>query len=716
MAGLADGNFDELDSDSAESAADFCFQHDDDDDEHQPNCWDRMRARRVYWGLRLFGLVPDPLMHLRLVGIDCSSFYRRCGQRCCCAGLFLTLVTCMYITLEFNKLFGYAPILVYVPVALVLFAFGLYLVCLACSTRTGIHAIMHALGPTKQDLHRPVRVRTAYKRLSDLDTDIQVLDGHSATAVRQLLQHKDEVLRDALERGFNKDFLSTITGDDESQRFLLAACLMTADDAAKLNEHLRVYTIDGQTKVCGLRDVPEGMEPYSVDEMLRQSGFKEEIGLSMCLLSRCAGRAVLLRWAMGHSYAAKIGLNLTWIQQGLGKALNSVDELTVARLLLVPPRSELRETIQEYDKLAGASGKFREHISGQPMNADFRVALLALCDSSLRDQPYTADAFAQQVHLAVTRRDTKLTIQLLCLADPETVVELPQEVKEQISVYFGSTQAAQPPGSWQSVQSSKASVLGRPSSIDSGCKLFVWPGPSGRMPYWLNACTAPRSVVGRYCSNELAERFEVVLEPLETAAKKVKEAAKDAADDLADLIMGPSTDRLIHLLLNSRSITQAGQLNAFFFLEVKERFEDKDAMGLVALLTQLDIDARRQLVEEYPERTDGASITETICKLDWCLMELVLLGLLHGPHCPEWVWARTLYEACRGGLTGLGTDEETLTSVVRLNWDHREKLSDALLQICRWKGYKKSIRELIEEELEHVHFRMIILAFLEGNT
>merc|ERR1712190_128580 len=101
---------------------------------------------------------------------------------------------------------------------------------------------------------------------------------------------------------------------------------------------------------------------------------------------------------------------------------------------------------------------------------------------------------------------------------------------------------------------------------------------------------------------------------------------------------------------------------------------------------------KAEVLEQYQEK-EGISWAEAVCKQDWHLMEMVLLGVALPP---AWVWARTLYESCFGGLTGLGTDEETLASIMVLNWSTQSNLTDALLAICKYKGHETTIEKLLE--------------------
>jgi len=82
----------------------------------------------------------------------------------------------------------------------------------------------------------------------------------------------------------------------------------------------------------------------------------------------------------------------------------------------------------------------------------------------------------------------------------------------------------------------------------------------------------------------------------------------------------------------------------------------------------------------------------------------------------EWVWARVIYEACCGGLVGLGTDEQTLTSAIVLNWGTREVLRDALLHFFMWKrGQMVTLEELIYGEIDSDSLRLVMLDFLSGS-
>merc|ERR1712232_118287 len=125
-------------------------------------------------------------------------------------------------------------------------------------------------------------------------------------------------------------------------------------------------------------------------------------------------------------------------------------------------------------------------------------------------------------------------------------------------------------------------------------------------------------------------------------------------------------------------------------------------MGLAVLLTHMSPKRRLQLQREYTASFKKESwykpLAEAICSHHWGLMEVILLGMIRPS---EWVWARTLYEACCGGLIGLGTDEETLACVVVLNWHQRPELKNALVKVCKWKGKNTTLQALIDEEIEN---------------
>merc|ERR1712025_161763 len=120
----------------------------------------------------------------------------------------------------------------------------------------------------------------------------------------------------------------------------------------------------------------------------------------------------------------------------------------------------------------------------------------------------------------------------------------------------------------------------------------------------------------------------------------------------------------------STGLTGESSLSEYYKEEIRRCMRRKDVMGMLALLVPLDDEQRGQLLEndnytleseaDEKESEFHMCLPALVCKCNWKLMELVVLGHLMPS---EYVWARTLYEACYGGVTGpgLGTDEATLT-------------------------------------------------------
>ena len=60
---------------------------------------------------------------------------------------------------------------------------------------------------------------------------------------------------------------------------------------------------------------------------------------------------------------------------------------------------------------------------------------------------------------------------------------------------------------------------------------------------------------------------------------------------------------------------------------------------------------------------------------------------------PAWLWAKAFYEACNGGLTGIGTDDEAIINILCQN---RETMAELKAEFAAMGGV--SLLEEIEEE------------------
>lgn len=663
-------------------------------------------------GLKCFGCFPDPLGHLRYLGIDLSRFYGPCGKRLCIMAFVLVVIVWLYMATPARHLYGSVPMFSLAPWIMILFALGCYLLLLVCSTHAGIRLIMSTVGKTQADPHRARRVRSAYRRIGNLDEDLSVLDANSEFLLQNLMKDHDELVREALQRGFNNDFLERVRGDVESQRFLLGACILALETPKSFGEKTHVHEDDdGKIVVCSPNEVPNSKKHISLDTALRGSGIKEEIALSTALLPPSRSRAVLLSWAMGKSIDAKRGVNFAWVKQGLGKALNQTDEMNAVRLFVIPPLPERQRTVEEYDALLGSRGSFVRHVKEGRMNEDFRVALLALAESIAFDD---VGRLLEALRRGLASGNSPGIITALCRASDTALRSIPESDKNALRVFFHSEQVRSDTEARQSAKARVSALPVAPSKEQSAL--------SG----WLSKC-APQAV----------DKLELIVERAEQVqqlAEQAVGAVVEAVGDLAEAIRGPRIDHLVHMLLASGEVhasqeADLGYLPVFsdrYMAEVRYCLEEGDPVGLVGLLLDLDEDSRLDLRREYsrqPPRSfsdeaedesfdvneEYLALPRDICRHRWHMMELVLLGMCMPPY---WVWARTLYEACFGGITGLGTDEETLTAVLALNWHQKPMLRKALLHIVRWKGKTLTMEQIIEREIENPHFKRLLLHLL----
>merc|ERR1712238_381445 len=95
------------------------------------------------------------------------------------------------------------------------------------------------------------------------------------------------------------------------------------------------------------------------------------------------------------------------------------------------------------------------------------------------------------------------------------------------------------------------------------------------------------------------------------------------------------------------------------------------------------------------------------------MLESLMCGLV---SCDDhWLWARTLYEAMKGGWTGLGTDESTLTDALILNRHNLDKLQESYNNISRVKGSPETLKDAIKGETSG-KYQWAILALFENDS
>lgn len=229
------------------------------------------------------------------------------------------------------------------------------------------------------------------------------------------------------------------------------------------------------------------------------------------------------------------------------------------------------------------------------------------------------------------------------------------------------------------------------------------------------------------CEPNVRDKLRAVYGAAERAAERAYEIVEEQAEYISESLVGPPSEHLIHMLIrdggdghsleySSDSDEEADDAwtpetlhSDRYITELHYCLGKGDAMGLAGLLMHLSPKQGEQVQQIY-ESNFGHSkkfehLAEGIVKRNLGLMEAVLLGMILPS---EWVWARTLYEACCGGFTGFGTDEETLTTVVIASWDTRPQLKHALLQISAWKGKESTLEGLIDNEIENVNFKLIL--------
>jgi len=215
--------------------------------------------------------------------------------------------------------------------------------------------------------------------------------------------------------------------------------------------------------------------------------------------------------------------------------------------------------------------------------------------------------------------------------------------------------------------------------------------------------------------NKVEHAVEEVSDVVHSVGTSVVATATHVCEDIKAVLEGPDPKVLVKMLMRDHTVKREDHVSDRFIGEVQECFNTDDTMGMVGLLMHMDDHQKAKLLQHYQlikRRASGQhALSEEICKKNWGRMELILLRCLERQ---EWVWGRVIYEACSGGVTGLGTDEKSLTSAMILNWDRRTFLSESICLIYKWKkGKEMTLDKLIDSEIESAVFKMVLKSILK---
>jgi len=127
-----------------------------------PELGDKVRARLINHGLKLFRCVRDPFAPLRHIGLDFSTYYRNFGYLFCIVGILLILFIPCYFILGGPFYLGNIYPWTLLPLIVILLVAGCYCLLLVFVSSLGVRTMMDAVARTPKDSQRPRRVRKAY--------------------------------------------------------------------------------------------------------------------------------------------------------------------------------------------------------------------------------------------------------------------------------------------------------------------------------------------------------------------------------------------------------------------------------------------------------------------------------------------------------------------------------------------------------------------------
>eukprot|EP00927_Polykrikos_kofoidii_P086735 TRINITY_DN9812_c0_g1_i1.p1 TRINITY_DN9812_c0_g1~~TRINITY_DN9812_c0_g1_i1.p1 ORF type:complete len:1019 (-),score=153.07 TRINITY_DN9812_c0_g1_i1:98-3154(-) len=135
-----------------------------------------------------------------------------------------------------------------------------------------------------------------------------------------------------------------------------------------------------------------------------------------------------------------------------------------------------------------------------------------------------------------------------------------------------------------------------------------------------------------------------------------------------------------------------------------------DELGLIGLLVPVNAKDRSMLQTQYQARFGRNLLNDLhLATVDSVILEELVLGLAHDDQ--NWPWARTLYEAMRGGWTGIGTDESTLTDIIVLNLDNLQGVQEQYREVTTRRGAPENLLEAVTAETSG-RYRTFLLSLL----
>lgn len=395
------------------------------------------------------------------------------------------------------------------------------------------------------------------------------MDRDSAFALRLMLRSRERIQADAIARGFNADIF-----DGDSQRHLLAACILAAAEPTHLNESLRVYTEDtGDIKVCRIEDVPPRVACTTLHKTLLASGGDVETALSMKLMLSHQAQAVFLRKALGRSYDKGQKGTFSWLRRSIADSIDAVDEYNAVRVLAVLHRDERKKVVVQYDRLYGGPGSFEKDVSETHMPHEFKVALQHLGGFGVEEKQLLAS-----LGEAIAQRNRHQILRLLCGATRVSMSNIPLITKNDIYRVFGLE---------PHVESSRSFM----STISSA---------------WNQQAQAVETGVSQAC-HQIGSTIDHVTHEVIAAVK---------GGDIRELIK--------MLLRHAKVPTEQDHLDELLVSEIHVCFQRDDPMGLIGMLMHLESDRKDKVKELFRDDVHGdddLALVEHIVKMDWGIQD-----------------------------------------------------------------------------------------------
>jgi hypothetical protein len=190
-----------------------------------------------------------------------------------------------------------------------------------------------------------------------------------------------------------------------------------------------------------------------------------------------------------------------------------------------------------------------------------------------------------------------------------------------------------------------------------------------------------------------------------------------AMDDIigTDFTYTDDVAQLVNLLALDNVKTVENPHSERYLMELRTCIQEMDEVGMIGLLLPLKspfIDPS-VLRREYKQKFNRPLLLDLMNATSHSgMLESLMCGLVAGDD--QWLWARTLYEAMKGGWTGLGTDESTLTDAIVLNRHNLKGLQESYESIAKAKANPETLHHAIKGETSG-KFQWFLLAILDSD-